>query len=151
MQPITWTTLEFEPQDRHRDWNWYVGLVALIAAVLAFFYGDIFFGIFIIIAGATVLIYAQHPPRTLTITISETGVTINNDLTPYSMIRQFWLDETDKQDKLLLLVKGSFIPLLGLPLQGVTAQSVRDALIPHIPEVEMRESRTIKIFDRLGF
>jgi hypothetical protein len=38
-----------------------------------------------------------------------------------------------------------------LPLQGVTAESVRSALLPHIPEVEMRESRSIKLFEHLGF
>jgi hypothetical protein len=151
MQPIHWTTLEFEPQVRHRDWNWYAGLVALIAAVLAFFYGDIFFGIFIIVAGITVLIYAQRPPKTLSITIDDKGVTINDELIPYSSIRQFWLDETDKQDKLLLLVKGTFVPMIGLTLEAVTAEAVREAMKPNAPEVEMRESRTIKIFERLGF
>jgi hypothetical protein len=151
MTPVSWTALEFEPQERHRDWNWYAGLVALIAAVLAFFYGDIFFGIFIIIAGVTVVIYAQRAPKHLAISISDAGVSINEEITPYPSIRQFWLDETDKQDKLLLLVQGSFVPLVSLPLQGVTADSVREALKAHIPEVEMHESRTIKIFERLGF
>ncbi len=36
MESVTWTALEFEPQDRHRDWNWYAGLVTGIAAVIAF-------------------------------------------------------------------------------------------------------------------
>jgi hypothetical protein len=151
MDTLTWTTLEFEPQERHRDWNWYAGLVALIVAIVAFFYGDFFFGIFAIIAGITVVIYALLPPKHLTITINKDGVSINNETIVYANIKQFWLDETDKQDKLLLLVKGSFVSLLGLPLQGVTAESVRSALLPHIPEVEMRESRSIKLFEHLGF
>jgi hypothetical protein len=151
MEPVTWTTLEFEPQERHPDWNWYAGLVAVIAAVIAFFYGDVFFGIFAIIAGITVIIYAIRPPKHLTITINDDGVAINGELTPYKAITQFWLDETDKHDKLLLLVKGSFVPLVGLPLQAITAETVRAALKPHLPEVEMRESRSIKIFEQLGF
>jgi len=151
MDTVTWTTLEFEPKDRHPDWNWYAGLVAVIVAVLAFFYGDIFFGIFAIIAGATVIIYAIRPPKHLTIRITPDGLTINNDALPYPVIKQFWLDETDKQDKLLLLVSGSFVPMLSLPLQGITAEAVRTAMKPHVPEVFMRESRTIKIFEHLGF
>lgn len=151
MQPITWTALEFEPRERHRDWNWYAALVAVIGAVLSFFYGNIFFGIFIIIAGATVLIYAQRPPKTLVITIDENGITVNEDLVPYELIKQFWLDETDKHDKLLLLTKANFAPLVSLPLEGVSAEAVRDAIKPHAEEAELRESRTIKIFERLGF
>jgi hypothetical protein len=151
MQEVSWTTLEFEPKDRHPDWNWYAGLVAAIVAVIAFFYGDIFFGIFAIISGFVVIIYAIRPPKHLTIHIKQEGVSINEDLIPYTAIKQFWLDETDKQDKLLLLVSGAFIPLLSLPLQAITAETVRGALKPHVPEIEMRESRTIKIFDQLGF
>jgi len=151
MEAVTWTTLEFEPQDRHRDWNWYAGLVAGIIAALAFFYSDMFFGIFAIIAGVTVIIYALLPPKHLTITIDDNGVSINGELIAYAAIKQFWLDETDKQDKLLLLVKGSFNPLMGLPLHGVTAETVRTAMLVHVAEVEMHESRTIKIFEQLGF
>jgi len=151
METVTWTTLEFEPQDRHPDWNWYVGLIAGVVAVIAIFYGDIFFGIFAIVAGITVIIYAIRPPKHLAVTISKDGIAINNELIDYKVAKQFWLDETDKQDKLLLLVSGSFMPLIALPLQGVTAETVRSALKPYIPEVEMRESRTIKIFEQLGF
>ena len=148
---VTWTTLEYEQPDRHRDWNWYAGLIALIIAIIAFFYGDIFFGIFIIIAGITVIIYALRPPKHLTVIINADGVAINKEMVPYIQIKQFWLDETDKPDKLLLLVKGSFVPMLVLPLQGVTAETVRNALKPHSTEVEMRESRSVKFFENLGF
>ena len=127
------------------------GLIAGIVAAIAIFYGDVFFGIFAVVAGITVIIYAIKPPRQLTITITKNGVLINEDLIDYKVAKQFWLDETGKQDKLLLLVSGSFVPLLALPLQGVTAEAVRDALKPYLPEVEMRESRTIKIFEQLGF
>lgn len=151
MDTVTWTTLEFEQQDRHRDWNWYVGLIAGIIAVVSFFYGNIFFGIFIVIAGVTVIIYALRPPKHLTVIISNDGVSINGEMIPYADVKQFWLDETDKPDKLLLLVKGSFVPILVLPLQGITAETVRNALKPHTTEVEMRQSRSVKIFESLGF
>jgi hypothetical protein len=152
MQPITWSTLEFEPKERHPDWIWYAGFVAIIVAVLSFFYGNVFFGIFALIAGATVIIYAQRAPKTITITINDEGVSVNEELIQIKQITQFWLDETDKQDKLLLLVRGSFIPLVSLPIEGVTAETIRTKLTAlKIPEVEMRESRSIKIFDRLGF
>lgn len=152
MQPLTWTTLEFEPKDRHPDWVWYAGLVAVIVAVLAFFYNNIFFGIFSLIAGATVIIYAYRAPKTISVTIDTEGVLINEERMKPKQITQFWLDETGKQDKLLLLVRGSFTPLLSLPIEGVTAESIRAALKSlSINEVEMRESRSVELFDRLGF
>ena len=152
MQPLTWSVLEFEPKDRHPDWIWYAGFIALVVAVLSFFYGNTFFGIFCIIAGATVIIYALRPPQMLTITIHEEGIDINEEKILLKQIKQFWLDETEKQDKLLLLVQGTFMPHMSFPLEGVTAEAVRTALTSlAIPEVEMRESRSIALFDRLGF
>lgn len=151
MKPLSWTTLEFEKKDRHPDWIWTVGLVAALAATVSFFYGNIFFGIFLVIAGAVTIIYALKHPKELTITINETGVLINEDLIDYKNIKSFWLDETGKEVKLLLLVKASFVPTLSLPLIGVSAQQVRDALTPHTKEEEMRESRSIALFDRIGF
>lgn len=151
MPELTWTTLEFEVKDRHPDWVWYAGLIAGIVAAVSFFYGNIFFGIFAIIAGVTLIIYAFHTPQTLTITIDDNGVSINEDMILYTSIKQFWLDETGKQDKLLLLVKTVFMPMNSIPLEGVTAESVRAALLPHIPEAFMRESTSTKLFDHLGF
>lgn len=143
--------MEFEKKDRHPDWVWTVGLVAALAATVSFFYGNIFFGIFLLIAGAVTIIYALKHPKELAITINENGVLINDSLIDYKNITSFWLDENGKEVKLLLLVKTSFVPTLSLPLVGVSAQQVRDALVPHAKEEEMRESRSIALFDRIGF
>ncbi|MCC7436705.1 hypothetical protein IT402_02430 [Candidatus Nomurabacteria bacterium] len=151
MQPISWTTLEFEKKDRHPDWIWTVGLVSVLASVVSFFYNNIFFGIFLIIAGAVTIIYALKHPKELSISITDKGVAINESLIEYKNITSFWLDETGKEAKLLLLVKNSFIPTLSIPLVGVSSSQVREALAPNAKEEELRESRSIALFDRLGF
>jgi len=151
MPEVTWTTLEFEEKERHTDWVWYAGLVAGIVAAISFFYGNIFFGIFSIIAGATIILYSYHKPKPITVTIGEKGIQINHEILPYESLKQFWLDESGKQDKLLLLVKTVFLPMVSLPIEGVTADTIRATLLPHLPEVAMRDSNSAKLFDRLGF
>lgn len=143
--------MEFEKKDRHPDWLWTVGLISGLSAVVCFFYGNIFFGIFLIIAGAVVIMYALQHPKELEITIDESGVKVNEMMLGYKSITSFWLDESGKEDKLLLLVKGSFVPMLSFHLVGVKADDVRELLGRSTKEVEMRESRSIAIFDRLGF
>jgi hypothetical protein len=151
METIGWKTMEFEKKDKHPDWLWSVGLISLLGATVCFFYGNIFFGIFLILAGLVVIIYAFQEPKELEITISELGVKINDNLIPYKLIPSFWLDENGKTTKLLLLVTGNFVPTLSLPLVGVKESDVREILIKYIKEVENRESRSIALFDRLGF
>jgi hypothetical protein len=151
MQPLSWSALEFEQQDRHPDWLWYAGLIFAIAAATCFFYGNIFFGIFLVLAGVAVIFFAQRNPETLHITLEEKEIVINDERIIWERVKQFWIDETGKTDKLLLLVKGSFVPLVSIPLSGVTAEAVRTEMVKHAPEVTMRESTGIKIAERLGF
>lgn len=151
MNPLSWSVLEFEEKDRHPDWIWYAGLVFAIGAVISFFYGNIFFGIFLVVAGAAVIIFSMRKPDMITVTFEEKRLVVDRERIDYDNIRQFWIDESGKPDKLLLLVKGSFIPMLIVPLGGVTAEAVREEMKKHAPEVTMHESLGIKIADRLGF
>lgn len=151
MDSITWSTMEFEEKDRKPDWLWTVGLVAVLAATVCFFYDNIFFGIFLIIAGAVTILYALQKPKEITIVIDEKGILINDSLFDYKSVPAFWLDESGKQDTLLLLVKGSFIPQLSLPLSGVKTDDVRAVLTKYTKEEEMRQSRSIALFDRIGY
>lgn len=148
---ISWKTFEFEKKERHPDWIWTAGLAAAIAATLCFFYGNIFFGIFLILAGAMIIIFALREPKELNIVFQEKELMINAEIIDYANIKQFWIDETEKPDKLLLLVKGSFVPIIVLHLEGVSAQDVRTEMLKHAPEQEMRESFGVKVFERLGF
>jgi hypothetical protein len=151
MNPLSWSALEFEEKERHPDWLWYAGLIFAIGATICFFYGNIFFGIFLIIAGASVVIFAQRKPGLLTITLGEKELSVNDEHIAWERVRQFWIDESGKPDKLLLLVKGTVVPMMSLPLEGVTAMAVRTELAKHAPEVAMRESTGVKIAERLGF
>jgi hypothetical protein len=149
--PLSWSTAEFEEKNRHPDWIWYVGLIFGIGAVFAFFYHDIFFGIFLVVAGTVTIIYALQKPKLLTVSLDAGGITINGSLIPYNTITAFSLDETGKPDKLLLQVKGSFVPVISIPLVGVTAKAVEAFLDGKAPAGELRESTSVKIFDRFGF
>ena len=148
---LTWETKEYEEKTRHPDWHWYAGLVAVLSSIIAFAVRDIFFGIFLLIAGVMVIFYARRAPEHWRIAINTDGVRINNDLFLYKNIRQWWLDETGKQDKLLLAVRANFTPMLTITLDGVTKDAVREALKDRAPEIEMHQPVSVTIFDRLGF
>ncbi len=152
MQPVSWTAPEFEEKERHQDWIWTVGLVFGLGAIVAFFYNNIFFGILLIIGGAMTIMFALRKPSLVTTTIDEKNLIIGNHSIPYKSIKQFWIDENQKPDKLLVLVGGGFVPMLVLTLDGVAAQTVRDALKARlVTEVEMKESFSARVFDRFGF
>lgn len=155
-QTISWRALEFQKKERHPDWLWYAGLAFGIAAVLSFFYGNIFFGIFLVVAGVVLIVYAIREPKLLDVTLTPEHIDIKIGDLPhttiaYEKIREFSLDETGKPDKLLVRVEGSFVPVISLPLEGVSADSIRTYLNGKIKEGNLRESNSVKLFDRMGF
>lgn len=152
MQPlISWKTVEFEKKDRHPDWIWTAGLIFGVAAVLSFFYGNIFFGIFLCVAGVAVIYFALQEPQEITIELTEKSLFINERAIDTKKITGFWIDESQKTDKLLLAVKGSITPMMSLLIENVESQKVRDAFSTVCPETEMHQSLGNQLFDKLGF
>ncbi len=148
---LSWSVDEFEKKNRHPDWIWTAGFVALVVAVVSFFYSNIFFGIFAIIAGASVIFFALREPRHITVTLTAEKVIVGDHELPYTKIEKFWLDERDKTDKLLLAAKTGVIPVIAIPLATVTAEQVREFLKPYCTESAIPVSFSTELFDRLGF
>jgi hypothetical protein len=151
MEPIVWTTMEFTEKERHTDWVWYAGLIALVVAIGSFLLHNLFFGIFAIIAGATVIYMAGHKPKELTISIEEKGIQVNEEFFAYTAIKQFWLDESQKPDKILILVPG-IAPLRAYHIEGPETEAIRAALTGKIAlEAPLQESFGTRFLERLGF
>ncbi|HSE56945.1 MAG TPA: hypothetical protein VLB02_02585 [Candidatus Paceibacterota bacterium] len=148
---LSWSVHEFEKKDRHPDWIWAAGFVALVIAVLSFFYGNIFFGIFALIAGGAVIFFALREPKTITVTLSAETVRVDEQIIPYTKIEKFWLDEHGKTDKLLLAAKTGFVPVITIPLGEVAAETVREYLKQRCTESAIPVSFSTELFDRLGF
>jgi hypothetical protein len=151
MEPLSWTTTEFEEKNRHADWVWTAGLIFGLSAAIAFFYQNLFFGIFLCIAGACIIIFALRTPEEITITLDEKTLFINDTVITTDRISHFWIDETKKPDKLLLSVRGSFVPILVLLIENIETQKIREAFSKVCPEKQIHESLGVKIFERLGF
>lgn len=152
MQDLSWTTLEFQQKDRHPDWLWSAGLIFALASGVAFFYSNFFFGIFLIIAGIAVIFFAIRNPKEVTYTIGEKSFALGDERIEYSSIRQFFVDESQKPAKLLLLVQGGFIPMHAIPLGDMPAEQVTAALLERgLTQTTMRESFSARVFEQLGF
>jgi hypothetical protein len=152
METLSWRTLEHADKERGGDWVWYAGLVAVVVAVLCFIFGNPFLGIFSIVAGGVVILIATKKPQELEITLMHEGIFISDMKIPYSSVVQFWLDEKGESDKLQLVAKGSFAPVIEIPLENMRADDVRTYLLEKgCEEKEIRASVSNAIFHKIGF
>lgn len=151
---IRWTGYEFEYREKTSDWFWAVGIIIVSASIILFIYGNTIFGIFLILAGITLLSNAKNEPRLIDYHITDKGIAINGKLYPHLAFNAFYvLDTKYSAPKLLLRTSKIVNPFLIITIETdyVDPKDVRDFLLDYIPEEEMHEPTATKIMDLLGF
>ncbi len=149
-----WDMEEFTFREKKVDWYWWVGLITLAGVLLSgLLWKNVFFALFILLAGILVIIAAQRRPDTNTIEVSELGIKIGKRFYAYADLAYFWiLEETDTEPaKLLLYSPTASQPVPTLEIgHDIDPLELRDFLLDYIQEQELTESRLQKLLERIG-
>src|SRR3989344_6048446 len=148
---ISWDTLEFEHHEKGP--RWYITLVIIGIAMLlyALWMRDVTqFLILFIILFATYL-FARRKPRTITITLTGTGIEVGEVRYPFSRIKNFWFVYEPPHAKLLYLTTSDFlIADVPIELDKQDPNEIREFLIKYLPEdQEKKESFVDQLMRRL--
>jgi len=151
-ESIHWQALEFEYKEKHADWYWTLGIVAVAGTLIAIILGNILFAVLIIIATFTIALYASKHPKLIDFEISARGIRAGHILHPFSTLESFWIEEGQEESlKLLLTSKKTFALQIIIPLANISANDVREYLSHRLPEVEQHESFTERIMELVRF
>lgn len=151
---MRWTGFEFEYREKTTDWFWAVGIIVGSSAIVCFIYGNTIFGLFLIIAGATMIINGAKPPELVDYELTQKGLRINNKIYNYEDFEAFYvLDDGFRAPKLLLRTRRIVNPILIITIETdyVDTEDVRSFLLDYIPEEEMHEPATVRIMEIIGF
>lgn len=152
MKPlIEWDAPEHYHGTKDNDWYWGVGIITLTAAALAFIFGNVLFGILIIVGVFALIVHAVKQPEIYHVEINDRGVIIGNVLYPFLTIESFWIDAHEEPPKILFKSTKAFMPYIIIHIEGVDREKVREILLNYIAETEHHEPLTKKILERLGF
>jgi len=152
MQPLlTWDAPEHHHTEKNNDWYWAVGIITLTAASLAFIFGNVIFGIFIIVGVFALLVHSSRKPALIRIEINDRGVVIDNTLYPFLTLESFWIDAHEVPSRLLIKSLKTFMPYITIHIADVDPEEVRQLLLKYIAETEHHEPITQKLLERLGF
>lgn len=147
---LRWSADEHHHVERTSDWFWALGVIAIATSITAIIFSNILFAVLIIVAAATMGLIARTPPRTVEFEISDAGVRVDGFLYEYKKIVSFWV-EKDESPLLLIDTVKFMSPNVIIPIEGIAPESVRERLLPHAKEVEMREPLAHKIVEFFGF
>lgn len=149
--PIRWRAYEHEHIERGRDWYWALGIFAFCSALLSALFGNVLFGILILVAAATLGIMAKTPPPLVEFELSDRGIRVGETMHRYEEILSYWVEDHDVETPILLVDTVKWMsPNLVIPLHDVDARLVRAYLAERAQETPMREPVWHKILEFFG-
>jgi hypothetical protein len=154
MKPLLeWDAPEHHYTEKDNDWYWAVGIITLTGAALAFIFGDVIFGILIIVGVFALVVHASKKPEVVHVVINDRGVVFGNTLYPFITLESFWIDAHQEPPKVLLKSTKTFSPYISVYIMEdqVDREKVREILLNYIAETEHHEPLTFKLLERFGF
>ncbi|MDB5259714.1 MAG: protein of unknown function with transrane region [Candidatus Taylorbacteria bacterium] len=148
---ISWHALEHHHTEKTSDWYWSVGIIAATAAALAFIFGNVIFGILIIVGTTALLLASSKHPRLMYCEINDRGVVMGDILYPFLTLESFWIDPHQHPSKILIKSQKVFMPYITVHIDDVDPEEVREVLLNYIAETQHHEPLTQKILEYLGF
>lgn len=148
---LEWISPEHHFDRKTNDWYWMLGGITLGASVLAFYFGNFLFGVFIIIAGATIGMLSYKDTREISVRITARGIIFGKYLYTWMSLRSFWIeDEHVHGNRILLRSTNSLLPLIIIPVnEGIDLNDLREVLMEFLAEEFMEESIIHKWFDKI--
>lgn len=139
---ISWHIETHEHTERTNDWYWGLGLIALAAAGLSIFLGNVLFAIIVVLATGSLWALSVRGPREHEVRVAQRGITMDGTLYRWENIESFWVEDerhlpAGEPAHLLVTTKGVLHPQLIIPLgDSNRARNVREYARRHAREVE---------------
>ncbi len=152
VREISWEAPEHHHIEKGSDWFWALGIITISASVAMIAFGNILFGLVILLAGSVTALLASREPRMVTYSVSLRGIRLGNDLHPYSSIKCFFIDEEHPRNvQLLFQSKNMFTPLIIIPVPDDAVEEIEYMLEERLPEEHLEEPLGHKLLEVLGF
>lgn len=149
---VYWEAPEHHHIEKSSDWYWILSILAIAGSVASIIFGNVLFGVVIILAATTMIITSHRYPRVIEFEVSGRGIRIRNDLYPYSTLESFYLDEESPLGpQLLVKSKKMFVPLLILPIPEEYIEEIEHLIAPRLYEEHLEEPFSHHLLEFLGF
>ena len=149
---MEWDAPEHEHKERSADWFWVAGIIVVALALVSIIFGNIIFGILILVCAGSLALFINRAPDNIHIAITDKGIVREKTLYPYDSLESFWIDVDHPHKKIILKSKRPLMPLIIAPLaDNLDAMRVRSELIKELPEQYHSLPLAEKILEYLGF
>ena len=152
LRAVTWEAPEHHHIEKSSDWFWILGILAVAASIVAILFGNILFGIVILLCAAAMTLVAMQEPNVIPFAVTVRGVRVGPDLYPYSTLESFFIDEEHPLGpQLLVKSERYFMPLIIMPIPEDHIDDIESIIETRLPEEHLEEPLAHKILEFFGF
>jgi hypothetical protein len=152
VRSISWEAPEHQHVDKTSDWYWALGIIAIAAAGASIIFGNMLFGIVILLAAGTMILVAHRQPNLVQYEVSQRGIRVGNTFYPYGTLESFCLDEECYEGpQLIVKSQHLFVPLIILPVPEDHVHDIDDILSLRIREEHLQEPLAHRLLEFFGF
>jgi hypothetical protein len=148
---IIWNAPEHFHVKKTQDWYWSVGVISLALCAVAFIFGNIITGIFVLVATVALVLHASKEPNIVYHEINDRGIVVDDTLYPFLTLESFWIAHDIFPSKIILKSRKTFMPYIIIYIDEIDPEKVREVLLRYIAETEHREPLLKHAMERLGF
>ncbi|MBP6931658.1 MAG: hypothetical protein KBD48_02955 [Candidatus Pacebacteria bacterium] len=151
IETISWTSPEYIQKERSMDWFWTIGLISVLGAIAAIYFGNYMFAILILLSGGMFFLLSIHTPKDVPYELSDDGLKAGDKVYKLKELKFFDFQKDKESTKLLIQTDGKFMPLLTIIIDPYMKDTFEKELSKVVERKEMEESFSLKVMDMLGF
>ena len=151
LNTIEWSAPEYKHKEKSVDFIWTIGLVAIVACIIAVWKSNYLFAIFIIISGGTLILFSIRNPLDVIFSIKTEGFSLGKNKYEWKKIKGFHIKKENGEAILLIEINKYFLPVYTIPLPIEKVDEVRESLSKVTKNIELEESKSMKFMEKLGF
>lgn len=149
---LSWTASEFVAHQKDSAWYGYAVAAGIgVAAVVFLFTRDVFSTAMVIIAAGIFIAAAARPPRVLSYSLSNKGVTIANKFYPYEKFKAFSVINEGAFHSITLDPLERFMPSLTVYYDPADEKKIADVLNIHLPYQERQQAPVDRLMRKIRF
>jgi hypothetical protein len=137
--PVTWMALEFIHREKGTGWFVAFGLVdAALIAVSIFLMNSISFAVLLAVIFVVVIVFSRRPPRELTYSLTDEGLTIDNKLHPFATFKSFGVVHDGQEFSIMLIPTQRFQPAVTVYFPEEAGEAIVDSLGSRLPMKDLK-------------
>ena len=150
LETLEWEAPEYNHKKRTPDFLWTIGLIALAIAIASIWFGNLVFAIFVLVAGASLIMFTIREPEQMNFAVKTEGLMVGKDKYEWKNIKGFNIIKGDPYGKLLIETSKYFLPVYAIPLPTSVIEGVKVELSKVIQKAEIKESASMAFAEKIG-